>query len=121
MQFTLRSEPLQQGRNVFQLTIILADGSRIASEPLEVYYLNDKSILVYPNPAISEPAVHILFDQRPAYSLELLDSSGRLLASYLNPQNPQVVQVRDWPIGAYIIRVNYEDGSMEAGRFILFP
>ncbi|NOQ71127.1 MAG: T9SS type A sorting domain-containing protein [Crocinitomix sp.] len=77
-------------------------------------------VLLYPNPAHSSITLEFPHEINSKYNLTIFRANGQLIQLKENPSsNPITVALADWANGLYFYQVQFFDGNIERGKFIV--
>ncbi|NER12323.1 S8 family serine peptidase [Leptobacterium flavescens] len=108
---------LISGTNTYRATIILEDGTRIQTDPAEIFIPMENTLILFPNPISAGSDLNVISigaDQ----TFEIVDLSGRVVEkgeiSFIN----ELVDIELRP-GFYIFRTIRDGRTVEARKFIV--
>jgi hypothetical protein len=102
---TYTDRTLDQGMNTYQALVYLDDGSVIASEKLTIYYLNNKSHLLFPNPAVRGQDLFVVSEVPTGQLAIVYDNQGRQLLTVKLEDKLQPIHTHRLPAGLYHMRI----------------
>ncbi len=102
---------LEQGLNQYQAVLTLEDGTLIYSGIETVYYLNNKSHLVYPNPVRQGGTIFLLSEFPVEGDVVIYDVWGRRMLQFAIQEKQQEINVSRLNKGTYYIMI-YQMGKL---------
>lgn len=102
---TYTDRALDQGMNTYQALVYLDDGSVIASDKLSIYYLNNTSHLLFPNPAVRGQDIFVVSDLPTGQLAIIYDNQGRQLMTAKLEDRLQAIHTYTLPAGLYHMRI----------------
>jgi hypothetical protein len=112
---TYTDRTLDQGVNTYQALVYLDDGSVIASDKLTIYYLNNKSHILFPNPAVRGQDMYIVSELPTGQAAIVYDNLGRQLMTTKLEDKLQAIHTNALPAGLYHMRIM--EGNQLVRRF----
>ncbi|HLO82689.1 MAG TPA: T9SS type A sorting domain-containing protein, partial [Chitinophagaceae bacterium] len=114
-----RDDQLKQGLNIYQALVYLEDGSIVYSNQETVYYLNNKTHIVYPNPAPRGTDISVLSDLPADETALIYDNYGRLLMKKIITEKVQKLPTSSLPPGMYHVRMISAEARVLRYTFII--
>ncbi len=112
--FEFTDEFPQQGVNRYRAHIELENGGVLFSDTVEVYFLNDKKLLVFPNPVAPRGRLKVLSDSPEEVAFVLFDVLGKLILEKKLEEPREEIRLPGLPRGVYFwgTRVNGKLGKI---------
>lgn len=114
--FTFQDYDLVPGRYSYFTQLSLKNGKSIYSDTLNLYYTDEKTVIVFPNP-VKDDFVRILNDYSGAI-LYLIDDKGRFIKQYDLVNTLDDLDLSGLRQGVYIFRIFFDGNAVNSGKII---
>lgn len=104
---------------IYRLMITTASGSVIYGPEVEVLFLRDDQLYVYPNPAPAGMNANIIVDDEEATLINLYDIHGKLLRQFEDFGIIKTINTAGLTKGTYILRMRLRNGNVVTGKLML--
>lgn len=115
-EFIFKDYDLKPGRYTYSSELLLQNGGQILSDSLSFYFIDNKTVIVFPNPAIDD-FVSILNDY-PGGILYLSDDNGNLINRYDLESTIDDLDLTGLRKGIYFFRILYQGDWINSGKII---
>jgi len=110
---------LHQGLNIYRAEVILENGTVIKSKEESVYYLNNKSHIIFPNPTVAGTAIYILSENVDDELAEIFDMQGRKISEFVIQEKMQKIPLLPTSRGHYAIRITKNGITVQHLSFLI--
>ena len=105
--------------NMSDDAIVLDKATSSGKKSSEQILLNNGlSVRIYPNPAVDHINIESLSDENEEFEISFYSLLGEQLKDLGKVQMPLRLEVRDFPIGAYFVRITSSDGTFMNYRIV---
>lgn len=104
---------------IYRLMITTNGGSVVYGPEVEVLFLNDDQLYVYPNPAPAGMNANIIVNEEEATLINLYDIHGKLLRQFEDFGIIKTIDTAGLPQGTYILRMQLRNGNVVTGKLML--
>jgi hypothetical protein len=107
----------------YRIKLIQTTGSVAYSNIAKVNGYSESTVSVFPNPATNQVSILAANDGKHVKSIVIIDASGKIVTQQLaqggaNEGFSKQINVTRYSRGTYTIKVEFEDQSIRAGRFV---
>jgi hypothetical protein len=120
VSFSIEDSNPHRGFNQYRVKLETENGQNIYSDTVEVFYLNDKDIYVYPNPIKSGQDINVVLSDEQDIQLQLIDANGRIVKSSHDIGTVKVISTENVIPGLYFLRAMTSTGRSLYSKVILF-
>ena len=117
--FRWNDSSLVQGINRYRLKLQLEGGKTIYSNEEQVFYLDNKSYLLYPNPTLKNGSVKIAIADHEGLWFSLFDLAGRKLLDRNMEWEADEVSLAGLPAGIYFYRFTRNGQQESSGKLVI--
>jgi len=94
------------GLQFYRVTLFTTSGLAVHSEEVEIFYVRENDIYIYPNPAKSGDDINIIVSDEDVAQIQLFDLQGRLVKGASDFGSVKIIGTDGLPKGAYVLRIN---------------
>jgi hypothetical protein len=120
ISFSIEDSDPHHGFNQYRVKLETESGKNIYSDTVQVFYLNDKDIYVYPNPVMSGQDINVVLSDGQDIQLQLIDANGRIVKSSHDLGTVKVISTENVIPGFYFLRATTSTGRSLYSKVILF-
>lgn len=110
---------LDEGVNLYRAQIVLTNGQMITSDESSILYVLPNEVLFYPNPVSQSTGINLLSNDLVGATVDIYDTSGRLIISQIINNNEGFVNTSDLPSGIYFYQVSVDGKRTASGRIVI--
>jgi hypothetical protein len=119
--YTFDDNALHRGLNQYRLMLQLANGQTIYGEVINVYHFDNANVIIYPNPARQNSAVHILSAKGGRTIIEVYNGNGALIRTLRVKALSQDIPPLQLATGIYLIKIKDEEtGNVTSQKLIVY-
>lgn len=104
---------------IYRLMITTNGGSVVYSPEVEVLFLQDDQLYVYPNPAPVGMTANIIVSEEEPTLINLYDMHGKLLRQFEDFGIIKTINTAGLPQGTYVLRMRLRNGNVVTGKLLL--
>jgi hypothetical protein len=117
--FSMEDSSPHRGFNQYRVKLETESGTKIYSDTVEVFYLNDKDIYVYPNPVGSGQDINIAVSDEQDIQLQLIDATGQIVKISHDIGTVKVISTESVIPGLYFLRAITSSGRSLYSKVIV--
>ncbi|MBX2968051.1 MAG: S8 family serine peptidase [Cyclobacteriaceae bacterium] len=117
--FSLEDDSPQPGMQTYRVVLTLTDGQLVFSDPVEIFYVRESDMYIYPNPVRAGQDINVLTAQEDSCIMELVDSNGKVVIRAEDFGQVKILSTVDLTGSLYILRVYQPDGTVRSGRIVV--
>jgi len=114
--FSIEDNDLTPGNYQYSTQLLLNNGATIFSDTLTLFYTDDKTVIVYPNP-VQADFVNIL-NAFPGGKLQLINQQGQTIKYYDLVNMVEPIDLVGISKGVYVFRILFEEKIVSSGKII---
>jgi hypothetical protein len=114
---TIEDSEIESGITSYRVEVRTNEGSLVTSETRDIFYTDKETFVNFPNP-ITDGYFYFL-SQETGGLLQILDSYGKVVASYDIVSESEFIELPDLSLGLYYYRVISEENIVSTGKLVI--
>ncbi len=117
--FTMTDESPIPGIQTYRVKLTTDLLSSIYSSEVEIFYVRNQDLFVYPNPVFQGQELNIVVNDEDVASIQLFDMHGGVVRQARDSGPTKTIDTTDLVGGTYLLRVQRQDGRIFIKRLIV--
>lgn len=119
LNFSHTGEQPHQGVNTYRARVDLDNGDKQYSDPIDVYYANERPAVVFPNPARSSEPLQVIFGPEEISTFVLFDAQGKRLLTFVPTEALHTLPINALSPGVYFYGVLMQN-RWQGGQIVVY-